>query len=382
MKAAWIRTLLVAGVLSIGASGQSPGLQITEPGPGTIVTGALRLQASITTPAAVDVVTFFVDGRSVCSMKQPPFGCTWEAGDTVRPHHVRAVATLSDGNRLVDNVHTRDIGYSENVRTEAVLVPVIVTERGRFVRGLKSNDFEIFEDDVPQPVESFVSEEAPLDLVLAIDISGSMERSLPQVKAAVRQLLTKLRAGDAATILGFNETTFIAAEREKDPKAREEAVELLTSWGGTALYDATVQAVKMVSRQPGRKGLILFSDGDDKDSLTKRDVAMARVQASDAMLFTVGFGTGATVPALRGNLESYARATGGRAFFPRKTEDVGGAFDEIVEDLSNQYVLSYAPKNPKQDGAWRKIKVRVRKGQYDVRARLGYRASGPQRAGR
>ncbi len=198
----------------------------------------------------------------------------------------------------------------------------------------------------------------------------------------MKQLLSKLRPGDAATLVGFNDTLFVAAEREKDRRTREEAVDLLTSWGGTALYDATVSTLDMVSRDWGRKGVVIFSDGDDRHSLTPRETAMARVQASDAMLYTVGFGGGATVPALRSSLESYARSTGGRPFFPRTVKELDGVFDEIVAELANQYVLVYASTNLKADNAWRNIKVQVRKGKYDIRARRGYRANGPQRAGR
>jgi VWFA-related protein len=257
-----------------------------------------------------------------------------------------------------------------------------VTHNGQFVRGLKAQDFEILEDGVKQSIASMASEDAPLDLVLAIDVSGSMERSLDQVKAAVKQLLSKLRLGDAATLVGFNDTLFLATEREKDQQARERAVDLLSSWGGTALYDATVKAVDLVSRDWGRKGIVIFSDGDDRSSLTPRERATAKVQASDAMLYTVGFGSGATVPELRSRLEIYAKATGGRAFFPSRTQELDAAFDQIVAELANQYVLSYASTNVAQDGAWRSIKVRVRSGKSDIRARQGYRATGPQRAGR
>jgi VWFA-related protein len=100
------------------------------------------------------------------------------------------------------------------------------------------------------------------------------------------------------------------------------------------------------------------------------------------MLYTVGFGGGATVPRLRNSLENYARSTGGRPFFPRRTNELDGIFGEIVDELANQYVLSYSPSNLKQDTKWRDIKVHVRKGKYEVRARRGYRANGPQRAER
>ena len=90
--------------------------------------------------------------------------------------------------------------------------------RGKFVRGLKQHDFEVLEDGVSQAVGSLVSEDAPLELVLAIDISGSMEQALPEVKVAVKHLLSKLRPGDAATLIGFNDTTFLVAESETDPQ--------------------------------------------------------------------------------------------------------------------------------------------------------------------
>ena len=382
MTRAWVHTLTMLAAVSVVVSAQGPQIHISSPQSDTIVSGDIWLEATITPGTAVQSVNFFVDGRLVCTPERPPFGCNWYSGDVVRGHHVRVVATLPDGKRLIDNVRTKDLGFTERVRTEAVLVPVIVTDSGQFVRGLQRQDFEVFEDGVPQRIASMVSEDAPLDLVLAIDISGSMERALPEVKAAVTQLLGKLRLGDAATLVGFNDTMFLLAEREKDQKARAAAVELLTSWGGTALYDATVRALDLVSREWGRKGVVIFSDGDDRNSLTQRETAMARVQSSDAMLYTIGFGGGATVPQLRKSLESYAHSTGGRAFFPRQVRELDAVFDDIVAELANQYVLSYSSTNAKQDNSWRNIKVQVRAGKYEVRARRGYRANGPQRAGR
>jgi Ca-activated chloride channel homolog len=375
-------TWALAGAVSLCAAQETSELRILSPEADSVVSGPTRIAVAIPPSIAVQSVAFFVDGRLICTVDRPPFGCTWDAGDLVRAHHVRVVASLPNGRRLVGNVRTKDIGYEERIRVEAVLVPVIVTHKGRFVRGLKKDDFEIYEDGVLQPVASLVSEDSPLELVLAIDISGSMEDALDDVKPAVKQLLSKLRPGDAATLIGFNDTAFIAAERETDQRAREDAVELLTSWGGTALYDATISALDLVSREWGRKGVVVFSDGDDRHSLAPRDAAMARVQASDAMLYTVGFGQGGSVPALKKNLESYAHSSGGRAFFPRETKELDGVFDHIVSELANQYVLSYSPTNNKPGSAWRRIKVQVRTGKYEIRARQGYRPNGPQRAGR
>jgi Ca-activated chloride channel homolog len=380
-------TAAVVGWLTLSAGAEMPVLRIVSPLPDAIISGPTELAARIegaddASAPAVVAVTFFVNGRQVCSVEHPPYGCVWDPGTAIRGHHVRVVATLTGGRRLVDNVRTKDLGHTERVRAEAVLVPAIVTSRGQFVRGLRQHDFDIFEDGVRQAIASLANEDAPLELVLAVDISGSMEPVIADVRTAVKHLMSKLRPGDGATVLGFNDTTFLVAEREKDPRAREAAVDLLTPWGGTALYDATVRALDLVSREFGRKGVVLFSDGDDRNSLTHRDTALARVQASDAMLYTIGFGTGAVVPRLRSSLEEYARATGGRAFFPRDVADLDVVFDQIVAELSNQYVLSYSSTNAAEDGRWRDIRVQVRSGNYDVRARRGYRAHGAQQAGR
>jgi VWFA-related protein len=327
-------------------------------------------------------VTFTVNGRLACAVERPPFACLWNAGEIVRAHHVRVVASLADGGRLAANVHTAGLSYAERVNADAVLVPAIVTRGGQFVRGLKRQDFEIVEDGVRQHIASLAAEDGPLDLVLVIDISGSMEDSLDAVKAAVKRLLSKLRPGDAVTLAGFNDTLFLAAEREKDQQARERAVDLLTSWGGTALYDATVRAIDLVSRDWGRKGIVIFSDGDDRGSLTTREAAARRVQESDAMLYTIGFGRAETVPDLRTRLSGYAKVTGGRAFFPKNVAELDEAFDQIVVELASQYVLSYAPTDPSPDERWRTISVRVRSDGSDVRARQGYRLRRPAQGGR
>ena len=394
MRVLWFNPLAAAAAVALAAdaafivvatAGQAPALRIISPGRETLVSGATRLEVAISPPEVVrtvQAVTFTVDGRLACTVESPPFVCTWNPGDTVRGRHIRVVARLAGGGSLRDNVHTKDPGFTERTRTEAVLVPVIVTREGDFIRGLKQQDFEIIEDGVKQSIASVASEDAPLDLVLAIDVSGSMEHALGDVKTAVKQLLAKLRPGDAATLVGFNDTMFLAAEREKDQQARERAVELLSAWGGTALYDATIRALDLVSQEWGRKGIVIFSDGDDRNSLTSRETAGARVAASDAMLYSIGFGGAATIPSLRGKLESYAKVTGGRAFFPQRTADLDSVFDQVVAELANQYVLSYSSTNLKQDNAWRKITVRVRRaGKFEIRARDGYRATGPQRAG-
>ena len=100
-------------------------------------------------PASIRTVTFFADGRSVCTVARPPFECNWDAGPGLREHVVRAVATLADGARLVASSRTRSAGYVEAVEVEVVQVTATVTDNeGRFVKGLTRDQFRVKEDGV------------------------------------------------------------------------------------------------------------------------------------------------------------------------------------------------------------------------------------------
>ena len=217
--------------------------------------GEVTIAAALTPPDPGGVeLLFTVDGRELCRLQRPPWSCAWDAGRDMREHHVRVVATLADGRRLVANRRTKGLDVNETIEVAAVQVPVIVTDaKGRFVRGLKKESFTLLEDGRPQRIEALTDESLPLELIATVDISGSMERAMPQVQTAVKGLLGRLRDGDTTTLLGFNETVFVLAEREGDAALRAAAVEALVPWGGTAFFDATVRSTR-AGRPEGRAG--------------------------------------------------------------------------------------------------------------------------------
>jgi VWFA-related protein len=371
---------VIAGLGSLAAAPQragepKPALAIVEPIEGAAVTGEVRLTVAVTPPpTAVIEVTMSVDGRELCTLARPPWQCAWDAGRDMREHHLRVVATLADGRRLVANRRTPGVDVNESVDVAAVQVPVIVTDaRGRFVKGLKRDAFTLRENGRRQRIDTLIDDALPLELIAAVDISASMERAMPRVQAAVKRLLSQLRPGDTTTLLGFNETIFVLAEREQDPALRDAAVEALVPWGGTAFYDATVRALELVGQKAGRRGVIIFSDGDDRHSVGRRDDSLRRIEEGQVVLYTVGFGEGATEQ-FRGTLKAFAEASGGRAFFPRRPEDLEAAFSSIFEELSHQYILSYVPEGP-ADGSWRTLEVTAACDGCRVRAREGYRAA-------
>jgi Ca-activated chloride channel family protein len=372
---------LVALLPPAGRNVQSetaPEIRILSPADGVYVSGIVRLQAIVQPMAlvrSVRSVTFQVDGILVCTIERPPYECDWDAGPTVEEHQIRAVANLREGGRLVATVRTKKLDHAESVDVTAVQVTVTVTNsKGRFVSGLPRTAFRVFEDDRAQTIQSFASLNVPLELVAAIDISGSMRTAIPQLKGAVKEFLAAVPPRDNVTLIGFNDNIFPLTRRSKDPTARMRAVDRLAAWGGTALYDVIVRGMEMLDQMTGRKALVVFTDGEDQGSHLTSDAVLRRLEQTDATLYMIGQGPRAEAPDLRALMERLSRQSGGRAFFPDRIDELSGVFAEIIEDLSNQYLLSYSPTNTRLDGTWRAIRIELTDPTLRIRAREGYRA--------
>lgn len=376
MKRSLVLLAYLAGG-NLAAQAPIPSVHIVSPGENTYVSGPTLLQVAVDPPRDVGrirQVTFFADGRMVCQVTGPPFECAWDAGAEVVEHQIRVVAQLDVGQRVVKTVRTKGAAYAESVRVDAVQVTATVTDgSGRFVKGLTRDDFRVLEDGIPQAITAFAAENAPVDLVLAIDTSSSMTPAMPKVKAAVRGLLNTLPVTYKVTLLGFNHIVCTLARRESETAERSQTVEKLAAGGGTALYDGIATAIDMLGRESGRKSLVVFTDGDDRNSHVSLQALEERLEQTDATIYMVGQGRGVREPALRKLIDHVARTSGGRAFH---TDDIGElqrAFGEIAEELANQYLIGYSPPNSESLGKWRRIEVEVTRRGCKVRARRGYR---------
>jgi VWFA-related protein len=384
-----IRTWLgrLAALLLVGTSAAWPRAQSSDSAPRlTIITpeengyvaGLTTLRAAVDPVDAATSVSFFVDGRQLCQLSAPPFECEWEAGRSVDEHQVRVVAALAGGGRIVRTIQTRGLGYSDSIDVNVVQVTVTVTDgRGRFVAGLSQSAFHVFEDGVPQNISHFVSEGAesvPLELIVAVDISGSMAPAMPVLKQAVKTFLGQVPDAHRVTLLGFNDNMFTLTRRTTVSADRMKAVDRLASWGATSLYDTIIRSVDMLGTQPGRKALVVFTDGEDEGSYAAISDVERRLESSDVTLYMIAQGSGLTNETLAGIMQRLATPTGGRALFTKSIAELHGAFSELLDELANQYLLGYPRSDLRRDGSWRRIKVEVDGHPY-VRARQGYRAA-------
>jgi len=356
----------------------APTLEILSPAADAYLSGSTMLLAGLTPPDAASRVLFYVDGRQVCTAAVEPFECSWEAGPTIAVHQIRVVAELTGGGRVVRTVRTRALGYAEKVDVDVVQVIATVTDHaGHFVAGLPRTAFHIEEDGKTQKISHFGSEDVPLDLIVAVDVSGSMAPAMPRLKTAVKEFLQAVPSGDQVTLLGFNDSMFALTRRASDPAERARAVDRLASWGATALYDVILRSVDMLGKQPGRRAIVVFSDGEDQGSHASITDVERRLQASDVTLYMIGQGRGVEVAALKAVMQRLVAPTGGRALFTDSIDQLHAAFADLLEELSNQYLLGYESSNARRDDAFRKITVQV-DGQSHVRARQGYRLTAPK----
>jgi len=374
--------------LSVSLTAQQPppqppaelAIRIVSPDPDSYVSGVTRLKAEVLPKmlaSRVAQILFFADGKQVCNVLDPVAAeCEWDAGAEVRPHVFRVVANLIGGGRIINSSRTKGLDQVEKVSDDVVQVTAVVTEGGRFVSGLNQSQFRLLEDGVPQTIGHFSAEGSPLEIVVAIDVSESMTLAMPQLKNSVKKFLSALGPKDQVTLAAFNDNMFTLTRRETNAQQRTRAVDRLSAWGGTALYDVIIRGVQQLARQPGRRVLVVFSDGDDRTSHATIHAVEQAVRANDATLFMVALGRGVKEATLKSGIERLVELSGGRSLFVERSEQLDEPFQEILEELSNQYIIGYESKNSSRNGSWREVKLEIPGTSYQVRSRQGYRAPG------
>lgn len=356
----------------------TPSLEVTRPDVSAVLAGPSTLEVAIA-PAGTDVagVTFFVDGQPACRVTAAPFTCEWDAGSRPDPRNIRVVADLADGRRLVATRRTRPRGLTFGSSVDAVLVPTRVFDaRGRFVPGLTADQFVLIEDGQPQRVMSVLAEDAAASVMLALDMSASMQTKIDDLRNAAAMFLGSVRAFDAVSVAAFNENLSVLARPGADDATRRAALARIRPWGGTALFDSLVRAAELLRHQPSPRAIVAFTDGEDVASISSVQNVRAALQRADIVLYLI---VGADEPAQTSPTRQLARVadeTGGAAWFTPRMDAVGDRFTAIVNDLTNGYVLLYVPDRPVGGGEWRDLKVEVAGHGHAVRARQGYLAVG------
>jgi len=270
------------------------------------------------------------------------------------------------------------------LRADLVVVTVTVTDgAGQYAHGLSRKDFAVLEDDAQQTVNSFSAEEAPFAAAMLVDMSGSMEYKFGQVRGAAASFIEHIRDDDQVAVYGFNNKVRQIqdfsnirdiADSIWDTKAED----------NTRLYDCMDEAIAaLAARTEKRRSLLLISDGCDTVSskasfssvMKKAAAAAVTVYAIDLIEDDTLRGNSSEAGFLRrgrSEMKEFAEQSGGRYLHTPRSEHLETSFTNIIEELRNQYTLTYYSTNPKHDGRWRKLNISVRRPGLTARSRRGY----------
>jgi len=297
-----------------------------------------------------------------------------------------------------------------NVDLVNIFFNVKTKKGGRLVPGLNKEDFKIFEDGKEQTIKAFTREsDLPLTLGLLIDISASQENLIEIERQAASQFFsTVIRPKDEAFLISFGKSTDLLQDYTSSPRLLSSALKDLRGDGqtpmiagspvpvntgpiggsigtpkGTLLFDAVYLASdEKLKREVGRKALILITDGEDQGSTYKIHDAIEAAQKSDAIIYSIyyvdrGFYAqyGAGVGGGEGDLRKMSEQTGGHVFKVDSKHPLNQVFQEIQDELRNQYSISYTPVSTSRDGSFRRIEIKVDNPEDRVQAREGYFAT-------
>lgn len=267
-------------------------------------------------------------------------------------------------------------------RVEEVNVIFTVTDkRGRFIKDLKQDDFRILDDKRPaEAIRNFSAEtNLPIRVGLLIDASNSIRTQFKFEQEAAIEFLNQIvrPKADKAFILAFDSNTELTQDFTNSTEDLSKAIRSIRPGGGTAMWDAIYFACRdklldTKDKETVRRAIILLSDGQDNQSRVFQTEAVEMAQRAGVIIYTISTSLSPDKNSGDKILEKVAEATGGRAFFPFKIQDVADAFSDIQDELRSQYVLAYKPAEFLADGRYRSIDISAPNKKFKVRARKGY----------
>ena len=287
-------------------------------------------------------------------------------------------------------------------------VGVILQKTHEFVPNLQASNFRVYEDGVPQKVNGFQRTKAPITAVLLCEFASTNYYFLYDMREAAFAFAQQLQPNDYVAVVTYDLRTQILTDFTQDKRQVYEALNTLTipAFRETDMFDALYTTLDRLTRIEGRKYVVLVASGYDSFSKINLDKVLAKIKATpNVTIFSIGTGQAARLTGHAGTgmfgpkeidylqadnqMSTFARMTGGMAYFPRFETEMPDIFRSINDSIRNQYVLSYTPTNAKQDGTYRKIRVELvdNEGQplkmqdekhhpmkYDVVTRDGYKA--------
>jgi len=275
---------------------------------------------------------------------------------------------------------------SIRVGVDLVSLNVTVTDSSaHYITDLQDENFSVFEDGVKQDVTLFSRTNLPIALAILLDTSASMETKLAVAQEAAVGFAKRLRKQDLAEVVSFDSRVIVLQSFTNSAGELEQAIRKTSPGGSTSLNNAVYIALKDLKKvvaksadEVRRQAIVVLSDGEDTSSLLPFEEVRDLAKRSETAIYTIGLKVDEGASSARGFKEAefvmrqFAQETGGRAFFPTQISELANIYGQISDELSSQYTVGYTSRNPRRDGAWRRVVVRVDRPNTVARTKLGY----------
>ena len=269
---------------------------------------------------------------------------------------------------------------------ELVSLNVTVSEAGHFLTDLEQDNFSVFEDGVKQDVTFFNKTHLPVALALLLDTSASMDQKLPVAQEAAIGFSRRLRDQDLAEVIDFDSRVVVLQAFTNSAKDLEQAIRRTSAGGSTSFYNAVYIALKDLKKvvaknveEIRRQAIVVLSDGEDTSSLLPFQEVLDLAKRSEVAIYTIGLrendSTSSGSKLFREAefvLRQLSQETGGRAFFPGHVTELAGVYEQISRRAVEPIHRRLHVEEPRHDGAWRRVVVRVNRPNTTSRTKQGY----------
>lgn len=385
-----LRPILIALSLTVASTSlqaTSIFVTITSPKPNTPVFDEVEFSAIVTSAEEIERVEFYVDGQEVGWDETSPYWVSVQLGGDNVERQFTVVAYGVSGAQATASITTPRLDINLEVDVDLQQLYVTVTRDGERVLNLERENFTVLDNNVREELVTFERGDVPFTAVLLLDASESMKgERLAAATDGARAFLNGLNPLDEAMMILFSDRVLAATPFSNQKAALVAGLAGTLAGGGTALNDHLYAALHLLHRRQGRRTVVLMSDGVDVLSVLGIEDVLWRVRRSDALIYWIrlederqphsSFSSAwrdyeANREQVNG-LEQVVKESGGRVAVLTRIEDLKEAFEGILSELREQYVLGYYPSRQRDDGSWRPVKVRVDVYGTKVRTREGY----------
>jgi len=351
---------------------------------GEAVFGELEVVAEVYPPETdVARVEFYLDDHLVGLMEKPPFAQVINAGQENREHHFQVQVYAASGSVATSSVRTPKIETNEEISVDLQQLYITVERGDQRALDLEREDFAVFDNGVRQKIVTYERGDVPFTATILVDASTSMKgRRLQIALRGAETFVRGMKEHDQAKLMLMSDRILYETPFTSFASVLAVGLAGVEADGGTALNDHLYLAMKRLEQRQGRRVVVFLSDGIDVESaLSMHQVQWMANQHQPVMYWIRLEAPSSHRSSWRGVLEheqefedlkETVEESGGRVETIQYIEEVERAFQSILEDLRNQYVIGYYPRVSAGGDAWHKILVRVRNSNLEVRTRGGY----------